>query len=285
MYPPGAHTRFFLAGLLMLVFSSSVAAQRLPEPWLDPYDQPGRVDLGFSFGFVAPSDWSDLVLLGSLSSATGVVEQVLVRDLRVASDSQLDGAVTYWRGRYGFRAQAGFSKSSLTIGGPDLSAEAMKIDMDTYSYDVRGVIGFLEYAPQRWVWPYGFLGFGGITYDLARAVPPSLLTFIERPPVSGGADVIIVRDDNRNFLLAVDELENETVFALSFGIGTDIRIPVGGGGLGLRLELSDQMAQSPVGLRIGHARRSYPLGYDTGVHFGVVHHMRASAGVILQFGR
>jgi hypothetical protein len=277
--------RLFFAGVFSLVFSTSVAAQRLPEPWLDPYDQPGRVDVSFSFGFVAPSDWSDLVLLGSLSPATGVLEQVLVRDLRVSADSQLDGAVTYWRGRYGFRAQAGFSKSSLTIGGPAISADAMNIHMDTYSYDVRGVIGFLEYAPQRWVWPYGFLGFGGITYDLERAVPPSLLTFIERAPVSGGKSTIIIDDDNRNFLLAVDELENETVFALNFGIGTDIRIPVGGGGLGLRLELSDQMAPSPVGLRIGDVRRSYPLGYDTGVHFGLVHHMRASAGVILQFGR
>jgi hypothetical protein len=286
MNPPRCYVRPFVLGLLTLALSSSASAQRLPEPWDDPVDQPARVDLSVSYGFVAPSDWSDLVLLGSLSPATGVLEQVIVRDLRVASDTQVDGSVTYWRGRYGFRVQGGLSKSMLTIGGPPTAAfNGMSVGMDTYSYDVRGAVGFVEYAPQRWVWPYGFFGFGGITYDLEQTVPPSLLTFIERPPVSGGGSTIIVDDTNRNFLLAVDELKNETVFALNFGVGTDIRVPMAHGGVGIRLELSNQVAPSPVELRIGDARRSYPLGYDTGVHFGLVNHMRVSAGVVVQIGR
>src|SRR5688572_20528161 len=133
MYPPTRHARSLVFGLLALAFASSASAQRLPDDWDEPFDQPGRVDFSVSFGFVAPSDWSDLVLLGSLSPSTGALEQVVVRDLRVASDSQYDGAVTYWRGRYGFRVQGGLSKSALTIGGPALGAlDGVTIGMDTY---------------------------------------------------------------------------------------------------------------------------------------------------------
>jgi hypothetical protein len=42
-------------------------------------DRPPRVDLSASTGLLMPTDWSDLVLLGSLCSASGV----LVRDLQV----------------------------------------------------------------------------------------------------------------------------------------------------------------------------------------------------------
>ena len=275
-----------IVALLTCALSTSVLAQTLPEPWADPYDQPGRVDLSFSVGSFLPTDWSDLVVLGSMSPSTGVLEQVLVRDVQVNPDTEVDGAVTYWRGRYGFRIQAGLAKSSVTIGGPVLDApDDMKIDMDTWSYDVRGVVGLVEYAPHRRLWPYGFFGLGGITYDLDRAIRPSLMTFIERPPVSGGPPTIIIQDDNDQLLLAVDQLKTESVFTVSYGIGTDIRIPVAGGGIGLRLELSDQVAQSPVGLRIGEIRHTRPLAADTGVEFGLVHHFRAAAGIVVQVGR
>jgi hypothetical protein len=278
---------FSSAVLLTFALPPSLAAQPLPESWADAEDRPGRVDFSASLGLLAPTDWSDLVLLGSISPATGVFEQVLVRDLRVEPDTQLDGAVTYWRGRYGFRVQGGLSKSSLIVGGPDAaSSDALKIDVDTWSYDVRGVIGMVEYAPRRWVWPYGFFGFGGITYDLERTLSPSLLTFIERSPSTRGRPpTIVVEEDGREFLLAVDELGTETVFALNLGIGTDFRVPLGPTGLGVRLELSDQIAPSPVGLRIGNLRRSRPLTSDTGVQFALVHHLRIAAGIVLQIGR
>jgi hypothetical protein len=278
---------FSSAVFLTFALPPSLAAQPLPEFWADAEDRPGRVDFSASVGLLAPTDWSDLVLLGSISPATGVFEQVLVRDLRVEPDTQLDGAVTYWRGRYGFRVQGGLSKSSLIVGGPDaVSSDALKIDVDTWSYDVRGVIGMVEYAPRRWVWPYGFVGFGGITYDLERTLSPSLLTFIERSPSTGGLPpTVVVEEDGREFLLAVDELGTETVFALNLGIGTDLRVPLGPTGLGVRLELSDQIAPSPVGLRIGELRRSRPLTGDTGVQFALVHHLRIAAGIVLQIGR
>jgi hypothetical protein len=287
-HPPFLRTALLGASLLLL--PSAVAAQEWGQPWADPYDRPGRVDLSASIGFLAPSDWSDLVLLGSISSTSGVVEQVLVRDLHVEPDRELGAAVTYWRGRYGFRVQGGFSSSSVLIGGPvpdidEPAGQSLSVGVDTWLYDIRGTIGFMEYEPETWVWPYGFFGVGGITYDLEQRIGPPLLTFIEGGRPGPGPDVVISHDRGREFLLAVDELGLETVFAFNVGVGTDFRIPVGPGGIGIRLELSDHIASSPVGLRIGDLRRSGALASDTGVTFGVVHHLRAAAGIVVQVGR
>ncbi|MGH9348511.1 MAG: hypothetical protein ACRD26_14720 [Vicinamibacterales bacterium] len=279
------------AAAVALLVPGALTAQDWSQPWADPDDRPPRVDISASIGFLAPTDWSDLVLLGSISSTSGILEQVLVRDLRVRANQDFGAAVTYWRGRYGFRVQGGFSSSSIAIGGPltgtlEPSGRLNSIDVDTWLYDVGGAIGFVEYTPDRWVWPYAFFGFGGITYDLAHRVPPSLFTFIERDRPGGvRADILVVEDDSRAFLLALDELEVETVFALKLGVGTDFRIPVGPAGVGIRLEVADHVSQSPVGVRISELRRLGRLGADTGVEFGAVHHLRATAGLVLQLGR
>ena len=285
--------RLPLFAVLTLLLPSPVAAQEWGQPWADPYDRPARVDVSASVGMMMPTDWSDLVLLGTISSATGVLEQVLVRDLQVDPNEQFDLGVTYWRGRYGVRIQGGYSSSAVTIGGPFPATdglvrpdEVLSVDVDTYLYDIRGAIGFTEYSPETWVWPYGFFGFGGITYDLARRVTPPLLTFIERSRTfPDGSPEIEVEDDGTEFLLAIDELGLETVFAFNFGVGTDFRIPIGPGGIGVRLELSDHIAASPVGLRISELRRSGLLTTDAGVGFGPVHHLRAAVGLVVQVGR
>ena len=292
---PTSVTVLRLLVTLAVLMPSPLMAQDWTQPWADPYDRPPRVDVSASIGFLAPTDWSDLVLLGSISSTTGVLEQLLVRDLRVHPDKEFGAAVTYWRGKYGFRVQGGLSSSSVAIGGPAPlgfqsstgSDDLLSIDVDTWVYDIRGVVGLLEYAPRRWVLPYAFAGFGGITYDLASRVSPPLLTFIERgrSGTGTGGDIVVVDVNSRNFLLAIDELEVETVFALNFGVGTDFRIPLGPAGIGLRLEISDHVAHSPVGLRIGELRRSGSLTSDTGVQFGLVHHLRAAAGLVVQVGR
>jgi hypothetical protein len=284
----------FVVGVVVLL-PAPLTAQGWSQPWADPQDRPPRVDVSASVGFLAPTDWSDLVLLGTISSTSGVLEQVLVRDLRVDPDREFGGALTYWRGRYGFRVQGGYSSSSVAIGGPfptefqtpTADADLVSIDVDTYLYDVRGAIGLTEYSPAQWVWPYAFFGFGGITYDLARRVSPPLLTFIERSRTrpDGARDVVIVEDDSREFLLAIDELGLETVFALNFGVGTDFRLPLGPAGVGVRLELSDHIAASPVGLRISELRRSGLLASDAGASFGAVHHLRAAVGLVVQVGR
>jgi hypothetical protein len=286
-----ARLALVLVVVTLTLLPSPVIAQDWSQPWADPEDRPPRVDFSASAGFLTPTRWSSLVLLGSISPATGVLEQILTRDLRVEPDREFSAAATYWRSRYGFRTQAGFSRSSLKIGGAALGGsqsadDRASVGIDTWLYDVRGAIGFVDYSPTRWVWPYGFVGVGGITYHLKQTISPPL-TFIERGPtrVDARGNTIVIAADGRQFLLAVDELNTETVFAVNVGAGTDFRIPLGPAGVGLRLEISDHVAPSPLGLRI---RELSPLGAfapDAGVRFRVVHHLSATAGLVVQIGR
>ena len=273
-----------------VLLPSMAAAQDWGQPWSDPRDRPTRVDVNAAVGVMIPTDWSDLVLLGSISPVSGILEQVLVRDIRVRPDSLFGAAVTYWRGNTGFRVQAGVSRSSLEIGGrPFMSPSENNTDLiapriDTWFYDVRGAFGLIDYTPGRWVWPYAFAGFGGITYDLSQPVSPPLLTFIERSPASR-PDIVISEHDGRQFLLAIDELSLETVAAVNFGVGTDFRIPMRGGGLGIRVEASDHVSRSPVLLRIQELGAVGGLTSDSAVRFGRVHHFRITAGLVVQVGR
>jgi hypothetical protein len=264
---------------------ASPARGQLPEPWADPYDYPGRVDISVSAGVGTATDWSDFVLLGSISSAFGIVEQVLVRDLRVQPDTQLGAAVTYWRGRYGVRVQASRAKSTLVVGGTLAAPPAAlvadrsaSIDIDTWSYDLRGVVNLIEYDRRGWIFPYAWVGMGGITYDLAQSVGPPL-RFIDHPRPIGPEELVVLDRRSREFLLSVDEVAQETVFAINVGIGTDVRLPLGPGGIGLRVEVSDHVAPSPVGLRITELGRNSLLTSGVGSHW--VHHLRATAGFVV----
>lgn len=279
----------FTALLVFFLCPSFASGQTWDEPWSDPRDRPPRVDLSVTAGMISPTDWSDLVLLGTLSSISGVLEQVLVRDVRVEPAASYGAAVTYWRDRYGFRVNGEFSRSTLKVGGsPDEVGDVSLADVNTYLYEARGVIGFLDYSPYRNVWPYAFLGLGAITYDLSRTISPPLLTFIEHgtPGGSGSGSVIVVEHDGgRQFLIAVDELGLETKFAFDFGVGADFRLPMAGGALGLRVEASDHIAESPLELRIRELSPAGGLASDDRVNFGLVHHLRAVVGVVVQFGR
>jgi hypothetical protein len=274
---------------LIAMLPSVVAAQTWDEPWSDPRDRPPRIDLSVSAGMLAPSDWSDLVLLGTLSPVSGLLEQVLVRDVRVEPDAVYSGALTYWRDRYGFRVHGALSRSSLTVGAsPESTGRLLSADVNTWFYDVRGAVGLVRYSPTRKVWPYVFAGLGGITYDLDRTVSPPLLTFIERPigrPAGPGQIVVVDDDGGGEFLLAIDELGLESVLALNFGAGADLRLPFSGGGIGLRLEVSDHIAESPLGVRIRELNPAGGLTRDDLVRFGTVHHLRATAGFVIQIGR
>jgi hypothetical protein len=270
--------------IVPLLWPGVVAGQDWTQPWSDPYDRPPRVDISASAGFVVPSDWSDLVLLGSISPVSGILEQVVVRDVRVEPSTVFDANVTYWRGRTGFRVHGGYSTASLTIGGVADEAGS-SVDVDTWLYDVRAAVGLIEYAPSRWIWPYAFAGLGGITYDLSRTVSPSLLSFIDHTPSRDDAGRIFVADPGRQFVLSVDELGLETVLAANFGVGADFRIPIGAGGVGLRVEASDHVSRSPLGLRIREFSSRGAFTSDTTVDFGFVHHLRVAAGLVVQIGR
>ena len=250
------------------------------------YPGPRRFDISGAGGFLLSTDWSDLVLLGAVSPLSGALEQVLVRDLVVRPGPVFDAVVTYWEGAYGFRTHVGFSQSCLTVGsscdalaGP--SGAPSPIDVNAWAYDVGGAIGLIDYRRRMPVWPYVFLGFGAVTYDLERTAGPPL-TFIAR---SSAADQVIVsRDDPDAALIAIDELNLETKFAMNFGVGTDIRLPLGPTSLGLRLEVSDHIHRSPLDVRVVPVDGGQTHG-DTFLDFGWVHNLRASGGVVLQFGR
>jgi len=272
------------------------AAQDWSQPWADPEDRPARVDFSASGGFLMPTRWSDFVLLGSLSPGVGVLEQVLTRDVHVEPDTEFTAAATYWRSRYGLRVHGGFSRSSVSISAVPvargssstpasaISGEAASVGVDTWLYDLGAAIGFLEYEPRRSVWPYGFFGLGGITYNLKQTIAPPL-TFVERPPSAPAGNTIIVASDGRQFLLTTNALSIETVLAFNVGLGTDFRLPLKNGGVALRLEVGDHIAASPLAFRIEELSPFGAVPSDGGARYRLVHHLSATAGLVVQFGR
>jgi hypothetical protein len=246
---------------------------------------PQRVDIAGFGGFRLSNNWSDLVLLRTSSVAGGTTEQVLTRALTVEPGPVFNAAATYWEGRYGFRVHAGFSQSCLAIGrtcGPfsPLDDPADTLRVDAWLYDIGGAIGLKDYRPGTRIWPYVFLGVGGVTYDLERTVSPPLTVIDRRQPAEGR---LIARDDDLHELLVVlKEIGLETRLAFNAGIGTDFRIPVGPGSLGLRLELSDHIHPSPLSVR---TLELFGAERELRLHFGAVHNLRVSAGVVVQFGR
>jgi hypothetical protein len=283
------------SAFVVTIGSSPAFAQDWSQPWADPEDRPPRVDISVSGGFLMPTRWSDVALLGSFSPAQGALEQVLTRDVRVKTDAEFAAAATYWRSRYGFRAYTGYSRSSLQIsdaaivgGAASMPAGAggdiSSVGIDTWIYDIGAAIGFVEYSPGRSVWPYGFVGFGGITYNLKQTIAPPL-TFVGVPgqPTVGSTTTIIV-SDGRQLLLTTNALSTETVLAVNLGVGTDFRIPMRKGGVALCLEVADHVAASPLAFRV-EALAPFGSGSDTGIRSRLVHHLSATAGLVVQIGR
>lgn len=269
------------AFVLTLAAASPAAAQYDP---LNIAPGPRRVDVSGAGGFLLSSDWSDLVLLGSVSGATGAFEQVLARDLVVEPGPVFDTAVTYWEGRYGFRAHGGFARSCLSTNrscATGLGQAVGTVDVDTYIYDVGGAIGLVDYDRNRKVWPYVFMGMGAVTYDLEHGVGPPL-DVIERRPPAGGSTVIIAEPSQS--LIVIEELALETKFTWNFGVGTDFRVPLPGGSVGVRLEISDHVHDSPVKIETANLEGVTPVR-DVDADFGWVHNLRAAVGLVVQFGR
>jgi hypothetical protein len=216
-----------------------------------------------------------------------VLEQVLARDLTFVPGPVFDATVTYWEGRYGFRAHGGFSRRCLAIGRrcgalPTFGGTTRgAVDVDASYYDIGGAFGLVNYRSNPWVWPYAFFGLGGVTYDIKQTVGPPVQMFIERrPPVT--PQVTVTRDRQEPILIAIDELGLETRFAVNFGIGTDLRVPLGAAGVGLRLELSDNVHESPLNIELTEldaAGNNVVRANDR-----LVHNLRASVGLVIHFG-
>jgi hypothetical protein len=282
-----ARFRSVLIALAVATLPTSAVAQ---TDLSDVYPGRRHLDVSAAGGFLLSTDWSSLVLLGAVTPVSGALEQVLVRDLVVRPGPVLDAVVTYWEGRYGFRTHVGYAQSCLTVGTScaDVAGRTgapRPIDVNAWMYDIGGAIGLIDYRRNTWVWPYVFLGFGGVTYDLEETISPPLI-FIERapPPLPGGR-LIVSTDTSDPALIAIDELSLETTFAVTFGVGTDLRIPLGPASLGVRLEVSDNVHGSPIDVLVVPVDRFRAARSDTRLDFGYVHNLRAAAGLVLHFGR
>jgi hypothetical protein len=263
--------------ITIVVFVSPVSAAAQTDLFAIP-PGPRRVDVSGSSGFLLSTDWSDLVLLGSVSSVSGALEQVLVRDLEVEPGPVFDGVVTYWEGRYGFRVHGGYANSCLAVGG---NCAAGSVDVNAYMYDFGGAVGLMDYRRDTWAWPYFFFGIGAVTYDLEQTVGPPL-NFIEHRASGSAQGRTFVFEDPDQLLITIDELGVETKFALNLGVGADLRVPLGSASVGLRLEVSDNIHQSPINLNVVNID---DFGTTTRIDFGYVHNLRAAAGLVVQFGR
>ena len=286
-------TRILVPALLISA-ASPAAAQR--DLWTE-YDGPRRLEIAAGGSLFLSSDWSDLILLESFGSDGTTHRQVLLREFAMAPEWGGNASVTYWKGRYGFRVHAGFVQSCLATGNrcegartpPQGNLPPTEIDMDTWVYGVQGIVGLMEHSAGQWFRPYFVIGAGGVTYDLDQplsVVLPGPLTSTGPVRVDREGETLVFADDPGTFVLSMDEVSLETKFSLNLGIGTDFRIPVGPGGLGLRLELSDHITQTPLALRIARLDGGF---FDRGideVEFNgrAVHNWKASAAIVLEFG-
>jgi hypothetical protein len=267
--------------------------------WEDDEERPRRLDVSLSAGRLLSSDWSDLVVLGTLG---GVVERVLLRDLAFAPGAAVDLAITYWEGRYGFRVHAGMARSCVAIGGdcdlvpaflggPDGAALIPgDIDADAWLLDIGGAVSLLRPGRDRDFRPFVFFGLGGVAYDLDGAVRFLLPTFIELGGEPGRIALdpdgnIVVIADGAPFLVSVDEPGFEVMFTGVLGLGADVRIPVGDGSLGLRFELADHVTRSPLDVRLAGLVDDFHFSRrdveDVRFDFGTVHNLRLNVGIVL----
>jgi hypothetical protein len=262
---------------LILAVPAVAGAQDWDAPWSDPRDRPARVDLSLSGGFALSSDWSDLVVLGSVSSTSSVFEQIVGNEFQVERGPVVGGSVSYSKTKYGFRVSAARMNSTLTSGGANI------VDVGSWSYDIRGTMGLVDYTPARGVLPYLFVGFGGTSFDFSKTGNPPLSSLLANLPGTQ-ADVFVIDRGRGRYVLEVDEYGRETVLAMNFGIGTDLRVPLSDGAVGVRLELLDHFSPSPQGIRI-HELNLYNPAANVPIRTGAHHNLRASAGLVVQFGR
>ena len=297
--------RFIVASLLLLLVCVPASAQqdstRFDRLWLADYDGPRRLEVGVSAGYALSSDWTDLVALHVFDTQGGIHRQVLLRNVAVAPGAGGAVAVTYWRGRHGFRATAGYSKSCLTtssrcVDGPVSPPESgaalgvAEVSMDVYRYGIEGIVGLRNWRDSQFWRPYLIVGAGGVTYDPDEDALPLFPGTFETlvPPPSSGPGTVVITNGATTLLIATDELGLENVFGLTLGFGMDFRMPVGLGGVALRLEAADQITSSPFSVTVSRLdqdddrccfdRRNEPTVFRA----GAIHNLRLSAGVAVE---
>ena len=288
--------RFRSAVPILLLLAAPLSAQQ-PDPF-KPYDGPRRLEMSVTAGYFWSSDWSNLVLFESIGVVGDEARRVLMPSLASAPGAGGQAAITYWKGRLGFRLTAAYTESCLTseprcgngrsapTAGGSPALDPVEVSLKTYSYGVQGIVGMSEYSERQWFRPYFLVGFGGVTYDPAESVPAFLAGQVVRP--AAGLETVVTGSPGQ-YTFAVDQAGLETRFAVALGLGTDLRIPVGSGGVSLRLEVADYISQSPLGVRLSRLTSGSFLGsgnpieqIDLGV--GAVHNVRGQIGLAIEFG-
>jgi hypothetical protein len=287
--------------LLLLLATVPAAAQsdttRFERLWGGDYDGPRRVELSAAGGYGLSTAWSDLVALHLFDPHGGVHRQLLLRNAAVAPGASVGGALTYWRGRHGFRVHAGHMRSCLTTAsrcggataapGADGAALAIaEVPMDVWRYGAEGLVGLLGWEQSRFWRPYLVIGAGGVSYDPEPGAPPFLPGTFETlvAPPGSPPGTVLISDGTTSLLIGSSELGLEHVFGLTIGAGVDVRLPVGIGGAGLRLEVVDQITSSPFSVRVTRldgGRRAF--GYDDVTFHGrAIHNVRLMAGIFIE---
>lgn len=292
------------AGLVLgaAILGSAAPAAAQPDslgsrPFFGTYDGPRRLEFSATVGHTFSTSWSDLVAFQVLDPNGGVHRQVLLRDISAGPEVGFDGAITYWRGRHGFRVHGGYTKSCLTTAArcngddtpPPANGAALavaEVPMDVWRYGVQGIVGLRNWADSRNFRPYIIIGGGGVTYDPRDDVLPFFPgTFETLVPPGTPPGTVVIRDGASAFLISTPELNREHLLSGTLGIGVDLRAPVGLGGAAIRIELVDQFARSPFDVRVARLDDAgrWSRGIDE-VTFrgGVVHNLRLSAGVAIE---
>jgi hypothetical protein len=287
--------------LLPAPLEAQADTTRFDRLWQGDYDGPRRLELSVAGGYALSTDWSDMVALQLFDVRGGIHRQVLLRNMAVAPGAGGTAAVTYWRGRHAFRVHAGYSRSCLTTAArcvdgqtaPPANGAALavaEVPMDVWRYGVDGLVGLRNWAGSRFWRPYLVIGAGGVTYDpdgdALPFVPGTFETLVPPPDLPAGT--VVISNGTTTLLVATGELGLEHVFGVTVGAGMDFRIPVGIGGLGVRLELVDQITNSPFHVTVtrlgGDGGRFDVAGDETTFRAGAVHNLRLTAGITVELG-
>jgi hypothetical protein len=291
--------RFVIAMFVATISSSGsvLNAQQLGFDKEEP--RPRRLEFSVTTGVQFSTDWSNLVILGTLG---GLVDRVLIPDLSIDAGTSMGLAVTYWEGRYGFRVNAGFTRSCLAVaascgsfairdsGIDNDTIVVPRIDANAYSLDIGGAIGLVRPDSDFPLRPYVFFGAGGLAFNLdnaARFLLPSFLELGGRPGRIGldTNNRLVVIADASPFLVSVDQPGLELLFAGVLGFGTDMRVPIGKGSLGLRFEAADYISRSPLEVRLAGFVNDFHFRStdieDVRFNFGLVHSPRVSIGLVV----
>lgn len=281
-----------LLGITLALAPGGLRGQDVWDDWDNPYaGQPRSLSVAVMGGTYWSTPWSDLVVLGTITGR-GAVEQVLLRQVQVNPGPMVGASLTYRRGRAGARIQAAYSHSCLAIAGScdpasfatgsQIPQPQQRINVRTWMADVDGEVSLVPARSGQWARPYLLVGAGGVVYDpagTAAQLLPQFLDYGSGTARTAGSEVTVDFPDAGQVVVDVQGAGLQTVFSVVLGAGTDLRVPIRNGGFGLRFQVADHIAASPLRVRVARG-----LGNQlSDLNFGAIHNIRLSAGAVVDF--